>query len=204
MVARGDDGGNKALAAFVVSRTHAEPSVGSLRQFLAEKLPEYMIPSRFVGLDALPLTTNGKVDRKALEKLDGVELEAGAEYVAPRNEMESRMVEIWQTVLRRERVGVHDNFFDLGGHSLLAVSVQARVENALGARLSLAAFFQAPTVSELANLMIDPGEPRHGLYMTGSGALRDKPPLFCLHSLTSAQRLGAMPLRNRNQVVCRT
>ena len=204
VVARGDDGGNKALAAFVVSRTHAEPSVGSLRQFLAEKLPEYMIPSRFVGLDALPLTTNGKVDRKALEKLDGVELEAGAEYVAPRNEMESRMVEIWQTVLRRERVGVHDNFFDLGGHSLLAVSVQARVENALGARLSLAAFFQAPTVSELANLMIDPGEPRHGLYMTGSGALRDKPPLFCLHSLTSAQRLGAMPLRNRNQVVCRT
>ncbi|MCX6917256.1 MAG: amino acid adenylation domain-containing protein, partial [Verrucomicrobia bacterium] len=93
-------GGDKTLVAFVVGRQAGEPSVGSLRQWLGEKLPDYMIPSRFVTLPALPLTPNGKLDRKALEMLDGEELATGTEYVAPRDEQERALAEIWQAVLR--------------------------------------------------------------------------------------------------------
>src|SRR6266487_2870770 len=106
VVTQNDGGGDKTLAAFVVGRESAEISVGTLRQWLGEKLPDYMIPSRFFVLPVLPLTPNGKVDRQALQKMDGVELAADTDYVAPRNERERILVEIWQAVLRRERVGI--------------------------------------------------------------------------------------------------
>ncbi len=143
-------GEDKSLAAFVVGREKAEPSIRSLRQWLAQKLPDYMIPSRFMAVPAMPLNINGKVDQKALLKLDGVELVSGADYVAPRDQRERELVEIWQTVLRRERVGVRDNFFDLGGHSLLAVSMCLRITSLLRVEVPLRWLFEYPTIEGLA------------------------------------------------------
>src|SRR5207249_2343882 len=96
VVTQNEGGGDKTLAAFVVGREQAEMSIGTLRQWLGEKLPEYMIPSRFFVLPVLPLTPNGKVDRQTLQKLDGMELAAGTDYVAPRNELEFKLAEMWQ------------------------------------------------------------------------------------------------------------
>jgi amino acid adenylation domain-containing protein len=191
VVAVGDTAaGGKRLKAFVVADGGGQLDDAGLRASLATRLPDYMIPSQFILLPNLPRTPHGKVDRKALEKLEGLELTSGTAYTAPRNERESKLVEIWQTVLNRKPVGIHDNFFDLGGSSLLAVSVQVRVEKELGIRLPLAAFFQAATVGELAQVLAEPGVPTHGLSMTGRQASPDRPYLFCLHHLSAAQRLA--------------
>ncbi|HQY72004.1 MAG TPA: condensation domain-containing protein, partial [Pseudomonadales bacterium] len=120
-----------------------------LRQYLAGMLPEYMMPSAFVVLNELPLTPNGKIDRKALPAPGRTRVGVAVDYVAPRSETERQIAEIWQQVLRLERVGVHDDFFELGGHSLLATQVVSRVRQALGAELPLRVLFAAPTVSAL-------------------------------------------------------
>ncbi|MCX6917222.1 MAG: condensation domain-containing protein, partial [Verrucomicrobia bacterium] len=109
-----------------------------------------MIPSRFVSLESLPLTPNGKVDRKALEKLEGLELGSGTDYVAPRNERERELAEIWRAVLRREQVGIQDNFFELGGHSLLAVVICSQIQRRLGLATPLRWVFEHPTIEGLA------------------------------------------------------
>ena len=158
VVTQNEGGGNKTLAAFVVGREQAEMSIGTLRQWLGEKLPEHMIPSRFFVLPILPLTPNGKVDRKALERLDGVELAAGTDYVAPRNELESGLVEIWQAVLHRERVGIDDNFFNLGGHSLLAMAICSEITRWLHVEVPLRCVFGHPTIQGMAKQMESLGE----------------------------------------------
>jgi acyl carrier protein len=122
---------------------------GALRAHLAAGLPDYMVPGAVVFLDALPLSPNGKVDRRALP-LPGTVTEL---YVAPRTPAEETLAGIWAEVLRVERVGVDDNFFDLGGHSLLAMQVVSRVRQAFGAELPLRALFEAPTVAGLAALL---------------------------------------------------
>ena len=134
----------------MVGREQAELSAASLRQWLGEKLPDYMIPSRFVVLESLPLTPSGKVDRKALEKLEGLELGSGTDYVAPRNERERELAEIWRAVLRREQVGIQDNFFELGGHSLLAVVICSQIQRRLGLEVPLRWVFEHPTIEGLA------------------------------------------------------
>jgi amino acid adenylation domain-containing protein len=138
------------LAAYVVPRKQPGPSVISLRNFLREKLPDYMIPAVFVLLDALPLTPNGKVDRRSLPPPDPIRPELGNPFVAPRSPIEEALANIWSQVLGLERVGVHDNFFVLGGHSLLATQVISRVRDAYRIELSLRSFFEAPTVAGLA------------------------------------------------------
>lgn len=153
VVTQDHNGAGKILAAFIVGREPADLSVASLRQWLEQKLPDYMIPSRFFLLPALPLTANGKVDRKALEYLDGVELAAGTSYVAPRTELERKLGEIWETVLRRERVGIDDNFFDLGGHSLLAVAIGSQITRQLDVEVPLRWMFDHPTIERLARQM---------------------------------------------------
>src|SRR6266516_8177039 len=109
-----------------------------------------MVPSRFYLLPVLPLTPNGKVDRKILEKLEVVGLAAGTDYVAPRNELESRLVEIWQAVLRRKRVGIGENFFDLGGHSLLAVAICSQITRRLNVEVPMRCVFEHPTIERLS------------------------------------------------------
>jgi len=126
--------------------------VPQLREFLKEKLPEYMAPSAYVLLAALPLTPNGKVDRKALPapETDAERPELESAYEAPHKPIEEVLAGIWADVLRLDRVGVHDNFFHLGGHSLLATQVAYRVRETLGVELQLQTLFEAPTVSGLA------------------------------------------------------
>ncbi|HYX25073.1 MAG TPA: amino acid adenylation domain-containing protein, partial [Thermoanaerobaculia bacterium] len=121
-----------------------------LRAFLADRLPEYMVPSSFVLLDALPLSANGKVDRRRLPAPDVARPETGQSLVGPRNATEARLVEIWSELLGIERIGVDDDFFELGGHSLLATQAVSRVREAFGVELPLRTFFDAPSVAAMA------------------------------------------------------
>ncbi|HEX7240433.1 MAG TPA: condensation domain-containing protein, partial [Longimicrobiaceae bacterium] len=147
VLAREDASGERRLVAYVVSAGD-EGSGAELRTHLARRLPEYMVPSSVVMLEALPLTANGKLDRRALP---APEARAGeGAYVAPRTPVEEVLAGIWGEVLRIERVGVGENFFDLGGHSLLATRVVARAQAALGTEIPLRALFEMPTVAGLA------------------------------------------------------
>ncbi|MDZ8136614.1 MAG: amino acid adenylation domain-containing protein [Nostoc sp. DedQUE04] len=146
---------NQSLVAYFVTNTDTEitPTTSELRNFLKEQLPEYMLPSVFVQLKALPLTTNGKVDRRALPVPDGDRPELEAVFVAPRSEMERAIAAVWQEVLNLEKVGVNDSFFDLGGHSLLMVQVNSRLQEVLQRNLSVVTMFQNPTINSLAQYL---------------------------------------------------
>jgi amino acid adenylation domain-containing protein len=144
VIAGRDASGEQRLVAYVVGRVEAE----ALRGHLRESLPEYMVPAAFVELEQLPLTPNGKLDVKALPAPDLASAEG--KYVAPRTPLEEGLAEIWAEVLRLERVGVEDNFFEVGGHSLLATRVVSRVRVVFGVKLPLRALFETPTVAGLA------------------------------------------------------
>jgi amino acid adenylation domain-containing protein len=137
------------LVAYIVSNAK-EPLVAELRRCLQEKLPDFMIPSMFVFLDALPRTTNGKVDRRALPAANSNRSNLAIAYLAPRTEIEQLIGQEWRAVLKTERVGVHDNFFDLGGHSLLAMRVAGRLRAHFNVDLPLRKLFELPTVAGLA------------------------------------------------------
>jgi acyl carrier protein len=139
--------GDTRLVGYVVGE--AGLSVEGLQTHLQALLPEYMVPTRYVLLDRLPLTPSGKVDRKALPMPDATPT-SGSSYVAPRTPLEESLVAIWQEVLKIERVGVEDNFFDLGGHSLLMMQVVSRVERVLGIAMPVRSFFEFPTIAALA------------------------------------------------------
>ncbi|MFL5384338.1 MAG: amino acid adenylation domain-containing protein, partial [Longimicrobiaceae bacterium] len=146
-VAVRQDGGEKRLVAYVVARNGAPPSAAALRDALGRRLPDYMVPTAFVALDAIPLTPNGKVDRAALPAPSAPDAE---EQAAPRSAAEELLAGIWANVLGVERVGIDDDFFLLGGHSLLATQVVSRIRLAFGAEVPLRAVFEAPTVRRLA------------------------------------------------------
>ncbi|MEM9598235.1 MAG: non-ribosomal peptide synthetase, partial [Acidobacteriota bacterium] len=153
--ASGETSGEARLVAYVVqSEDGGKPAdpAAELRTFLGQRLPEYMVPSAFVPLDALPLTANGKLDRAALPAPDW-SAAATVEYVAPRTDLESRLAEIWTEVLPVDRVGIHDDFFELGGHSLLATQVVSRLRKTFGTRIPLGQLFTTPTLSQLAELL---------------------------------------------------
>ena len=142
VLAREDRFGEKRLVAYVVGQEGQVPEVGRLREHLASRLPEYMVPPVFVMLAALPLTPNGKVDRRALPAPEERDYQRG-EHAAPRTELERRLCEIWAELLGVERVGIEDSFFDLGGHSLLATRVVSRVRLGPGAGAAAAGVVRA-------------------------------------------------------------
>ena len=142
--------GDPQLVAYTAARNGASPSVTELRQFLRQRLPEYMLPSLFLALPALPVTSSGKVDRRALPAPDWSVAQRDGEYVPPRTPDEEQLAAIWQEVLQVAQVGVHDNFFVLGGHSLLATQVVSRIARELHVAVPLCAMFQTPTIAELA------------------------------------------------------
>jgi len=131
----------------------ARKLVPQLQTYLAEKLPEYMVPSAFVVLESLPLTANGKVDRRALPAFDPIKPELAGGYVAPQTPVEEVLVKIWAEVLGVKRVGIHDNFFELGGHSLMATQLISRVRDAFKVELPLRSVFEAPTIGELSKVV---------------------------------------------------
>ncbi|MBO0798593.1 MAG: amino acid adenylation domain-containing protein, partial [Blastocatellia bacterium] len=142
--------GEKRLVAYLVANQKAELSLSELRDFVGEKLPDYMTPSVFVTLDALPLTPNGKVDRKALPQPEWTRPELESAFEASRTPAEEMLASIWTDVLGLDRVGVLDNFFELGGHSLLAIQVISRVREAFQVELALSDIFETPTIACLA------------------------------------------------------
>jgi amino acid adenylation domain-containing protein len=151
VVDRDDSEGNKFLVAYVTmsNGTRAE----ELRPYLAERLPEAMLPSAFVELEKLPRTLNGKVDRKALPALESVSAEKEAGEFTPRNPVEEIVAGIWREVLRLPTVGLRSNFFNLGGHSLLVTQVLARVRECLEVELPVRSLFEAPTVEQFSDLI---------------------------------------------------
>ena len=154
VIIREDEPGEVRLVAYIVTSQDQKPTISVLRRFLKEKLPEYMLPSAFVMLDALPLTPSGKVDRRALPAPDTARPEVEEAFVAPRTPLEGEITKTWSQVLGLEEVGIHDNFFDLGGHSLLATQINSRLCEAFQIELPLRSLFEAPTVVELSDLII--------------------------------------------------
>jgi amino acid adenylation domain-containing protein len=150
VTARGDGSGEKRLVAYVVGEEESPaPTVGELREHLRERLPEYMVPSVFVVLERLPLTANGKVDRRALPAPEEGGAVRGTEYVAPRTATEEVLARIWSELLGVERVGVAEDFFELGGHSLLATQLMSRVREEFSVEVPLRQLFEQPTVRGL-------------------------------------------------------
>jgi amino acid adenylation domain-containing protein len=148
VLVREDVPGDKRLVAYLVADQELSPS--EWRGFLKGRLPEYMVPAAFVRLKSVPLTPNGKVDRRALPAPDRARPELERAYVAPRTPIEEKLSEIVAQLLRIERVGIEDNFFELGGHSLLATQFMSRLRNAFQVELPLRSIFEGPTVAELA------------------------------------------------------
>jgi len=153
VVARDEGAGGSRLIGYVVPRQRPAPSADGLRVFLAERLPEYMVPAAWVTLDAIPLTPNGKIDRRALPAPDRSRGASDADYVAPRDEHEARLAQIFAAILEIDRVGIHDNFFKLGGHSLLGTVLMSRVRDVFAVDLPVLRLFEAPTVAELARVV---------------------------------------------------
>jgi aryl carrier-like protein len=165
VIAREDSPGEKRLVAYIVSKGQEAPTVADWRGFLREKVPDYMVPAAFVILDQFPLSSNGKVERKALPAPDQTRPEMGAEFVAPRTPIEEALASIWCAVLNVKRVGIHDNFFDLGGDSILATQALTRITQSYATEINLFELFENPTIAGLAETVtrkqvenIDPGD----------------------------------------------
>ncbi|QSV63975.1 MAG: amino acid adenylation domain-containing protein [Dolichospermum sp. DL01] len=201
-IVREDIPGDKRLIAYIVLQPQGRLTQTELRQLVKQKLPDYMIPSAFVFLEKIPLTPNGKIDRRALPAPDSSRQDTAKAFLAPRDELELQLTKIWEKVLARKPIGVRDNFFDLGGHSLLGVKLLAQIQKSFPSNLPLSILFQAPTVEELAKVLrqkkvtppwyslvpIQPGGSRpilfgiHHIYFNDlSRYLGPEQPIYALH-----------------------
>ncbi|MEG4456885.1 amino acid adenylation domain-containing protein [Microcoleus sp. N9_A1] len=154
-IAREDIPGDKRLVAYIVPNHKLDVSATTLRRFLQEKLPNYMVPAVFVILDSLPLTPNGKVDRQNLPACDRSRPEIEATFVAPGNSIEEKLAVIWTELLGLEQIGINDNFFHLGGHSLIVTQMLSRVGEVFRVELSFDQIFAYPTIESLAQLIAE-------------------------------------------------
>ncbi|HEU5374937.1 MAG TPA: amino acid adenylation domain-containing protein [Ktedonobacteraceae bacterium] len=181
VLAQENRAGEKYLVAYGIPSQLA-PSPYDLKTYLQERLPDYMVPSYFLFLDAWPLTQSGKIDRHALpHPLETGQQTPHVEYVPPRDTLEFQLVQIWEEILEQHPIGVRDDFFELGGHSLLAVQLLLRLEKRLGRTLPLASLFQGKTIELMASLLRQqaaPMPPSPLVEIQRSAALR---PFFCVH-----------------------
>ncbi|MFL5356299.1 amino acid adenylation domain-containing protein [Archangium sp.] len=174
--------GQKLLVAYVVGKPGQQaPGSGELKRYLKETLPEYMVPSAFVPLEAFPLTPSGKVNRRALPAPDPGRQESSRSYVAPRTALEVRVARVWEELLGIHPIGVRDNFFELGGNSLLAIRLLSRIRTSTGKSLPVAALFQDATVEHLAGLLRQEAGPWSPLVELRKGD--GKRPFFCVHAV---------------------
>ena len=160
---RSGGSGDKRIVAYLVANEGKEPSARVLREFLEERLPSYKVPSVFVKMDSLPLTANGKVDRRALPKPDQKRIEDDERVETSRTPAEELMAGIWSDVLGYQQVGINQNFFDLGGHSLLATQIISRVRSTFDTEVPLRWIFESPTVAGLAARIEDEQRESWGL-----------------------------------------
>ena len=181
VVAREDVPGDKRLVAYYVSKEGALKHE-ELRHHLSQKLPDYMIPSLLLRLDALPLSPNGKIDRKQLPSPEKVNNDRDSVVLAD-NQTEEKLVKIWETALHLHPISVTDNFFELGGHSLLAVRIFAEIEANFGKRLPLVTLFQSPTIRQLAVFLQVPSEQSLWSALVPLQPNGSNPPFFCVHAV---------------------
>lgn len=185
VIVREDNPGDKKLVAYCVAdpRT-APPSTSELRSFVAETLPEYMVPAMFVLLTSLPVTVNGKVDLAALPVPAEIRQDLSPTFVAPADEIEVTLTTIWQQLLGQKSIGTNDNFFELGGHSLLGVRLFSQIEQIWGKSLPLATLLQAQTIEQLAYIIREAADlaPWSSIVLIQAGTTT-KPPLFCIHPI---------------------
>jgi len=153
VIASSDLLGEKRLVGYIVTKPDQQVESNDLRAFLRQGLPDYMVPSTFIELDEIPLTPNGKIDRKALPVPDSTISRTEAAFVAHRDDLELRLTKIWEEILGLHPIGIKDNFFDLGGHSLQAVRMFADVEVTFGKSIPLATILQSPTIEALAQIL---------------------------------------------------
>ncbi|MGD9900399.1 MAG: amino acid adenylation domain-containing protein, partial [Calditrichaceae bacterium] len=148
---REDESGKRQLAGYFVSGEAESPTLSDLRSFLGELLPDYMIPAHFIRVDSIPLTSNGKVDRKALPKPDNQRLQTGTKFAAPETDNQVILAEIWQNLLGLKNIGIHDNFFELGGDSIIIIQIAAKAKQK-GLNITPVQFFRYQTIAQLANV----------------------------------------------------
>jgi thioesterase domain-containing protein len=180
VVARDNVTGEKQLVAYVVDREGVESNAAEVRNYLRERLPEHMIPAAVVRLDALPLTSNGKLDRRALPAPERDDVESRKSYVAPRNTVESELVKIWEDIIGVTPLGVADNFFEVGGHSLSAIRLMARIETHFGRKLPLSILVQSGTIESMAQVLSNELTPHTTPLVTIQPA-GSKRPVFFVH-----------------------
>jgi amino acid adenylation domain-containing protein len=190
VVAVKTEGGDARLVGYVVGEK--ELGLGELRVELQRRLPEYMVPSAMMRLESLPLSANGKLDRKALPTPDAGQLQLDQPYDAPRDTVEIELCRMWEEALRVPGIGIHQNFFELGGYSLMAVSLVNKIRRRFSVRMAVATIFEAPTVAQLAIRIRNAAEHEHRLllpYRTKG----TRPPFFCVHA-ASGTVLAYAPL----------
>jgi amino acid adenylation domain-containing protein len=152
VLAKMNESGEKELVAYITANKALNATL--LRSYLNGILPDYMLPTYYVQLEELPLTTNGKLNKRALPSPEGLGLSSGVEYVGPRNELEEKLVKIWEEVLQRENIGVLDDFFVLGGHSIKAVRLSNEYQKNLAVKLSLEELFKHKSIASHATLIV--------------------------------------------------
>ncbi|NES46768.1 alpha/beta fold hydrolase, partial [Moorena sp. SIO2C4] len=161
---------------------HNDMRIDELRHYLQQQLPEYMVPPSYMVLDALPLTANGKVDRKRLPTPELIgDHHSPDTYIPPRNRQELQMVKLWEEILEVQPIGVRSNFFDLGGHSLLAVRLMNRIEQDFGRSLPLATLFQAATIEQLAVILQQEQGVASLSPLVPIQPQGNQQPIFCVH-----------------------
>jgi amino acid adenylation domain-containing protein len=175
---------DKRIVAYLVSQGTSVLTPSALRDFLKPMLPEFMIPSAFVFLDALPLTSNGKLEKRVLPKPEQHRLVSDDGFVAPHSLVEQQLVEIWSNVLKIDRIGIHDNFFELGGHSLLVVKMIIEANKRFNVALPLGTIYQYATVEELAKIILSGNQQASWYSLVPIHTQGSRPPLFAIHTIT--------------------
>jgi amino acid adenylation domain-containing protein len=182
VLVREDVAGDRRIVAYIVANAQTtQPAASELRAYLKERLPDYMVPSIFITLAEMPLTSNKKVDRRALPAPERVRQGDDEEVAVPRDAFELQLAHIWEEVLGVQPVGVQDNFFDLGGHSFLAVSLMGRIEREFGVKLPLAVLFQGATVETLGIMLRQQVGASFASSLVKIQPHGTRPPLFCAH-----------------------
>ncbi|MBO0755433.1 MAG: hypothetical protein J2P54_06200, partial [Bradyrhizobiaceae bacterium] len=173
VVTREDEPGHKHLVGYVIASEENAPSIDDLRAFLKERLPEYMVPARFVFLDTLPLTVNGKVDRNALPA-PSTKLSSIGKGGMPQTETEKIAAALWSELLHVDGIGLDDDFFDLGGDSITAVALVTRLRAAFGCEPGLAVLFERPTIAGISQVIDMLALTSRGPALTAESANREE------------------------------
>lgn len=182
VVADDDRVGQKRLVAYFVRDKREANGIDDLREYLKSTLPDHMIPSMFIELDELPLTANGKIDRKSLPAPEAATPRSRSGLVVHRDDLELKLTEIWEEILGIRPIGINDNFFELGGHSLKAIRMFAQVEESFGKNIPLGTLFEAGTIEKLASILRTDGWAAPESSLVPIQPVGSKPPFFCIHA----------------------